>query len=172
MLNIISKPLIHVDDRPDGTAIDTIVIHSLYAKDSDDAMSLAACYAVLDACRVSAHYLISREGQVWQLVPEEKRAWHAGVSKMPMPNDCRENVNHFSIGIELVATEESGFTAEQYESLVLLTLGIIERLPIKNILGHEHIAPGRKIDPGPLFDWAKYRGMVQAGTKAEITFPA
>ena len=173
MMHITSKPLAHCNDRPVGTAIDTIIIHSLFAKDQPDPVSVLACYDVLDACQVSAHYLISRDGEIWRLVDEEKRAWHAGVSKMPFAEDTRENVNHFSIGIELIATEESGFTDLQYESLIRLTLEIMQRHQIKNILGHEHIAPGRKVDPGPSFDWARYRGMVEAGSGgAVVQFPA
>ncbi len=172
MMSIIAKPLIHANERPVGTAVDTIIIHSLYAKDQPEPVSIAACFSVLDACQVSAHYLISRDGEIWRLVDEEKRAWHAGVSKMPFSEDGRENVNHFSIGIELIATEESGFTDLQYEALTRLTLEIIQRHPIKSILGHEHVAPGRKVDPGPLFDWARYRSSVEAGTQITLQFPA
>ena len=173
MLSIKKKPLIHANDRPAGTAVDTLIIHSLYAKDNADALSLAACYAVLDACQVSAHYLISRDGEVWNLVEEDKRAWHAGVSKMPFSEDTRENVNHFSVGIELICDENTDFSAEQYESLALLTFDIMSRHPIGNILGHEHIAPGRKVDPGPRFDWPRYRALVEGGLKGgrTVRFP-
>lgn len=173
MLSIAKKPLAHSNDRPPGTAVDTIVIHSLYAKESADALSMNACREILDTCQVSAHYLISREGEVWNLVDEEKRAWHAGVSKMPFAEDSRENVNHFSIGIELICDEQSDFSPEQYESLALLTFDIMSRNPIRNIVGHEHIAPGRKVDPGSRFDWPRYRALIQSGNqgKDEIKFP-
>jgi AmpD protein len=173
MLNIQSKPLKHFNDRPADTAIDTIIIHSLYAKDAKEQMSALACHSILDTCEVSAHYLISREGEVWRLVDEAKRAWHAGVSKMPLPDDSREGVNHFSIGIELIATEESGFTPEQYESLALLIFDISSRQPIRNVLGHEHIAPGRKVDPGPNFDWPRLRALLEGNeqTRGKVNFP-
>ena len=76
---------------------------------------------------------------------------------MPFGDDSRESVNAFSIGVELVATETSGFTKMQYKHLATLTMDIVARHPIKAILGHDHIAPGRKTDPGPNFDWTHYR---------------
>ncbi|MBN8548258.1 MAG: N-acetylmuramoyl-L-alanine amidase [Deltaproteobacteria bacterium] len=173
MMHINKKPLIHSNDRPPATAVDTIVIHSIYAKDHADSLSLSACFNVLDTCQVSAHYLISRDGEIWNLVDEDKRAWHAGVSKMPFGDDCRENVNHFSIGIELICEENTDFSSEQYEALALLTSEILNRHPITNIVGHEHIAPGRKVDPGPRFDWPRYRALVEGGISAgrTVRFP-
>lgn len=174
MLDIKTKPLPHFNDRPQTFAIDTLVVHSMYAKDHADPTSLEACRTVLDACQVSAHYLIARSGEVWKLIDEDKRAWHAGVSKMPFSDDDRENVNHFSIGIELLATETSGFTPEQYESLTRLTLDLLSRHAITSIVGHENIAPGRKTDPGPFFDWPRYRAALQSATEkaGQIKFPA
>lgn len=150
-MQIKDHQLAHFDERPQGTAIDTIVVHSLYAEDCPTPDDPMACIDALDRHKVAAHYLIDRAGNVWRNVPEEKRAWHAGVSRMP--RDGREGVNAFSIGIELIGVEGAPFTNDQYESLALLCREIVSRHPIADIVGHEHIAPGRKTDPGPLFDW-------------------
>jgi len=149
------KPLAHYNERPKGGEIDTLVLHSMYAGGADR-FSWEACWAVLDSARVSAHYLITREGSVVGLVPEERRAWHAGVSKMPFPFDERENVNHFSIGIELLGDEVSGFTSNQYHSLALLTETIMRRHPITSIVAHSDVSPDRKTDPWQ-FDWNAFR---------------
>ncbi|NMC61896.1 MAG: hypothetical protein GYA55_01870 [SAR324 cluster bacterium] len=102
---------------------------------------------------MASHYLISRNGDIYALVEEGKRAWHAGESQMCFEDDTRCMVNDFSIGIELIATETSGFTDAQYKSLSELINNIIERHPICSIVGHENIAPARKTDPGQFFDW-------------------
>lgn len=103
---------------------------------------------------VSAHFYIRRNGQLLQFVPTHKRAWHAGES------EClgRCKVNNFSIGIELegLDTDPEGFTNAQYDQLLKLSHILIEAYPllkVKHIFGHEDIAPGRKTDPGPYFDW-------------------
>lgn len=140
--------------------MDTVIIHAMYAKQAPRPLSSVACIKVLDACRVSAHYLIDRSGKICRLVEEKKRAWHAGVSRLPYHTDRRRNVNDFSIGIELIAKETTPYTAKQYTALARLTEGILKRHPIKYILGHQHIAPHRKRDPGPRFDWKKYQRLV------------
>lgn len=109
---------------------------------------------------VSAHYVIDRQGQIFEFVPPELLAFHAGISKMPEP-DNREAVNNFSIGVELLATEESGYTDQQYEALAKLTLLLKEQFPLKNFLGHSDVAPGRKVDPVG-FDWDKYKKLINA----------
>ena len=152
-------PLAHFDNRPAGTAVDTIVIHSLFAPGAANCFDPASCIALLDQERVSAHFIIDQAGNVVEAVPEDQRAWHAGVSQMPAP-DLRENVNHFSIGIELIGDLALGFSAAQYAALAELTVELSQRHPLQTVIGHEHIAPGRKIDPGPLFDWVKYRNLV------------
>jgi N-acetyl-anhydromuramyl-L-alanine amidase AmpD len=113
---------------------------------------------------VSSHYLIDREGVVRQLVPEERKAWHCGGSVMPPP-DSRRGVNDFSIGVELVATAQSGYTDKQYDSCARLCVDIERRRGRMRYVGHEDIAGERavslglrtdaKLDPGPLFDWPK-----------------
>jgi AmpD protein len=105
---------------------------------------------------VSAHFLIERDGTVTQFVSCLERAWHAGVSCF----EGRETCNDFSVGIELEGTDDLPFTDEQYRSLIALTRQLQERFPAitdQRICGHSDIAPGRKTDPGPAFDWARYR---------------
>ena len=153
-LEIRPLPSPFFDERGPGTVIDTIIIHSMHNPGSSDPLSPGSCKECLDRYQVSAHYLLEQSGVVWQLVAEEKRAWHAGVSRMPQ--DGREGVNHFSIGIELVGTEKSGFSDEQYGALAELTINISARWPVVHILGHCHIAGERKSDPWN-FDWKRYR---------------
>ena len=103
--------------------------------------------------RVSAHFLIDRHGLVTQFVAANARAWHAGVSSF----EGREKCNDFSIGIELEGSDFVPFEAAQYDSLAALTLALRQRYGLRAVAGHEHIAPGRKTDPGPFFDWPRYR---------------
>ncbi|EAR59461.1 1,6-anhydro-N-acetylmuramyl-L-alanine amidase AmpD [Neptuniibacter caesariensis] len=105
--------------------------------------------------KVSAHLLVERDGTVTQFVPLSKRAWHAGVSEY----EGREACNDFSIGIELEGCDDDTFTEQQYRALVRLTREIRHQYPAiteERITGHSDIAPGRKTDPGPGFDWEKY----------------
>jgi len=110
--------------------------------------------------KVSAHLLISRSGTITQFVPFDKKAWHAGDSCF----EGREACNDFSIGIEMEGTDYEAFTDIQYEVLAEVTNSLIECYPqLKGdrIVGHSDIAPGRKTDPGPFFDWEKYRGLIE-----------
>lgn len=145
--------MIYFDDRP--SSIDTIIIHSCFAPDAADPFDPQESISLFNQCKVSAHYLISRDGVILNLVPEENRAWHAGVSRLPFPNDPREAVNDFSIGIELIGKDD--FTETQYLSLIDLINKIKTRRKIKYILGHNHIAPDRKVDPGENFDWGRLK---------------
>jgi AmpD protein len=111
----------------------------------------------LRAMRVSAHFLIRRDGQLMQFVSAEARAWHAGASSF----QGRERCNDFSIGIELEGSDFVPFEQRQYDSLAALTCALQQRYPLKHVAGHEHIAPGRKTDPGPFFDWNIYRQRVE-----------
>ncbi|HVL76460.1 MAG TPA: 1,6-anhydro-N-acetylmuramyl-L-alanine amidase AmpD, partial [Noviherbaspirillum sp.] len=107
----------------------------------------------LRTLKVSAHFLIARSGEVLQFVPTVARAWHAGAS-----NFCgRERCNDFSIGIELEGCDDLPFEPIQYAVLAELTIALRARHPLAGVAGHEHIAPGRKTDPGPCFDWDLYR---------------
>src|SRR5690554_3084912 len=102
--------------------------------------------------RVSAHFLIRRTGQVAQFVATHQRAWHAGVSRF----EGRERCNDFSIGIELEGTDSTPYEPAQYEALGMLAQTLRAHHPIRAVRGHEHIAPGRKTDPGPAFDWGRF----------------
>ncbi len=153
-ITIHSLPTDQFEERPKGTIVDTLIIHSMYNPSAKDRFSAQSCKECLDEYGVSSHYLIDLNGKVWQLVPEEQKAWHAGISKMP--EDGRERVNDFSIGIELIGTEETDFSNAQYTSLALLTKDILSRHPLQYIYGHCDVAPGRKTDPWG-FDWSRYQ---------------
>ena len=120
-------------------------------------------FAGLGALRVSAHFLIRRRGEVLQFVATDARAWHAGVSSFA----GRERCNEFSIGIELEGTERHPFTAAQYRRLVALTLLLAQRHPLRHVAAHSDIAPGRKWDPGPHFDWGRYLAALRAAGAPE-----
>jgi AmpD protein len=106
----------------------------------------------LRGLHVSAHFVIRRDGLVVQFASTESRAWHAGVSRYA----GRERCNDFSIGIELEGTDELPFTSAQYLALGWLTPALRARYPLAAVRGHEHIAPGRKTDPGPCFNWRRF----------------
>ena len=157
------------DDRPQGMTIDALIIHAISLPpgeyggnhiekffcnqlDSDT----HSYFSEIANIRVSSHFLINRSGELVQFVPVDKRAWHAGVSS------CmgREAVNDFSIGIELEGRDDDGFEEVQYRVLAELSgllIAAIQSLSTEHIYGHEDIAPGRKTDPGPGFDWKNYR---------------
>jgi AmpD protein len=111
--------------------------------------------------QVSAHFYVRRDGQLWQFVSCDDRAWHAGASAWR----GRENCNDFSIGIELEGLEGEVFEGAQYETLAVLLAAVGQRYPIRHVAGHEHVAPGRKRDPGDGFDWGALRD--QLGWAAE-----
>lgn len=118
-------------------------------------------FAGIHALRVSSHLLIRREGSLTQYVPFTARAWHAGVSMF----EGRERCNDFSIGIELEGTDDRPFTARQYARLARVTAQLLRAYPqigLQRIAGHSDIAPGRKTDPGPFFDWPRYRTALAA----------
>jgi len=113
----------------------------------------------LQGVEVSAHFLIDRTGAITQFVSCDDRAWHAGLSSFA----GRKNCNDFSIGIELEGTDFTPFNDDQYRSLIVLTKDIQQRYPTistDRIVGHEDIAPGRKTDPGPCFDWDRYKSEI------------
>lgn len=152
------------DDRP-SPAIDTVVIHYISAcdVDRDRSFDLGLILKIFCDFSVSSHYLIQRDGRTYNLVPDDKRAWHCGGSIMPAP-DGRTSVNDFSIGIECVATPDSGFTPEQYASCAGLCREIdarvgrtCARVGHQDIAGTEAVKLGLrkdiKRDPGPLFNW-------------------
>ena len=146
--------------------IDSVVIHYLSAVniDKDNPFDIDKILKLLikpipisktKSVKVSAHYLISRNGTLYQLVKDENVAWHSGISKMPNGRNIRNSVNDFSIGIELVGGKWIDFTKAQYKSLKTLLKNLIKKYDVKeeNILGHCDVAPKRKIDPGKYFNW-------------------
>ena len=154
------------DARPAGTDISLLVIHNISLPPGQFGGGYIAdlfanqlnCdahpyFEQLRPLRVSAHFLIRRDGAVMQFVSANQRAWHAGVSSF----GGRERCNDFSIGIEMEGTDFEPYTASQYSSLAGLTAALQTRYPLLEVVGHEHIAPGRKTDPGPFFDWQHYR---------------
>jgi AmpD protein len=154
------------DARPPRTTINMLVIHSISLPPNEyggDAIkqffvnkldySAHAYFEQLRGVRVSSHFLVRRDGQVIQFVSCNKRAWHAGVSTWRGRSRC----NDFSIGIELEGSDFESFTELQYGALVRLTRRLKRSYPIEDIVGHSDIAPDRKTDPGPYFDWNEYR---------------
>lgn len=152
---VVVDHLLHFGYRtpPSPRHIDTIVLHSSYNALEGDSFSVEKVIQEYEHDGVGAHYLIDRSGKVYRLVRESDTAYHAGVSKMP---DGRKNVNDFSIGIEMIATEESGFTESQYKSVRALIADIKSRYEIDSVVGHSDIAPSRKTDPWK-FDWNKLK---------------
>lgn len=160
------------DQRPPGMDIDLLVIHNISLPPGDFSgdwiqdfflnrldTSAHPYFQEIATLRVSAHLLIRRNGALIQFVPFERRAWHAGVSGF----DGRTGCNDFSIGIELEGTDHIPFTDAQYAGLSRVTHRIMQRYPMiteARIAGHQQIAPQRKTDPGPCFDWARYRAAI------------
>jgi len=144
------------DARPDGTPIDMLVLHYTGMKSGGDALDRLCD----PAAKVSSHYCIEEDGTVWRLVPEDRRAWHAGVSCWRGASD----VNARSIGIELVNPGHDWgyrpFPEPQMQALTDLAQAILGRHPIpaRNVVGHSDVAPARKADPGELFDWRRLAG--------------
>jgi AmpD protein len=170
-------PSPNCDSRPDGESIDLVVVHAISlppgrfggpgvtalfsgALDPD----LHPYFREIAALRVSAHALVRRDGRVVQYVPFRRRAWHAGVS-------CwmgRERCNDFSVGIELEGTDEDDFDPRQYATLNSIVAALRIAYRVGAIAGHSDIAPGRKTDPGPRFDWMQMSscdGMQEIGAK-------
>jgi len=161
------------DERPEGVAITLLVVHSislppgqfggpaitaLFTNRLDP--SAHPYFATVAPLRVSAHFLIGRDGTLTQFVSCARRAWHAGPSSWRDRDQC----NDFSIGVELEGTDDVPYDAAQYTVLARLTRALRRRYPIVDIVGHSKIAPGRKTDPGPAFDWARYRRLVAGRT--------
>ncbi len=159
------------DQRPENTDVSLLIVHNISLPpgefSGDYIEDLFANRLDCDAhpyfdqlrgLRVSAHFLIRRDGSMVQFVSTDERAWHAGVSSF----DGRERCNDFSVGIELEGSDFTDFCDAQYASLARLTCALMSRHPISAVCGHEHVAPGRKTDPGPHFDWLRFRGELAA----------
>jgi N-acetyl-anhydromuramoyl-L-alanine amidase len=162
------------DHRPPGSTIDLLVIHNIslppdkfggpgIAKFFTNQLDTGAhpYYAQLQDVKVSSHFLIRRDGEIVQFVPCRQRAWHAGASSWQGRSRC----NDFSIGIELEGSDYVPFTDRQYAALARLTRRLQRVYPIRSIAGHADIAPGRKTDPGPYFDWPRYRAVIKLDNK-------
>jgi|SRR6185369_12827881 len=133
--------------------IDTIVIHSSYNPLGGDPYSVSTIVKTYESYGVSAHYIIDRDGKIYRLVEDKNIAYHAGVSKMP---DGRTDVNNFSIGIEMINKMDTQFTDAEYAAVNGLIASLKKKYPIKDVVGHSDIAPGRKTDPWN-FDWKKLK---------------
>ena len=138
----------------DESIIDTIIIHYTGSMSTEGTLQW---FGNNDA-KVSAHYVISRTGKVFQYENWRTTLWHAGKSEW----NGRSSLNGTSIGIELVGTYHSGFELKQMASLWGVLRDIYRELPIKYVLGHEQVSPGRKTDPGPSFDWTYIRTQVES----------
>ncbi len=164
----------HCDSRPPGTTLELIVIHGISLPPGEfggpwiDRLFTAnvpadapASLRELVGLRVSAHVLVRRDGALTQYVPFGMRAWHAGQSVYRGRPAC----NDFSIGIELEGTDSIPYTEAQYERLTALATALITTYPTlssEHVARHSDIAPGRKTDPGPAFDWTRWRALLAA----------
>ncbi len=154
------------DERPAGTRIELIVVHNISLPPDrfggNGVIELFTnrmnpdehpYYREIHQRRVSAHFYIRRDGALVQFVPCGKRAWHAGASQW----QGRERCNDFSVGVELEGCDTQPFEDVQYVVLKSLIAGLTAAYPIVSIAGHSDIAPGRKTDPGPYFDWKRIK---------------
>ena len=158
-------PSPNCDERPTAAVVELVVVHGISLPPGEygggwvealftNRLDPAAhpYFAEIADLRVSAHLLIDREGQVTQFVPLNRRAWHAGASCF----QGRERCNDFAVGIELEGEDEIPYTDAQYARLAEVIAALCEAYPAltaERIVGHADIAPGRKTDPGPAFDW-------------------
>ncbi len=157
------------DARPAGTPVTLIVVHGISlppGKFGGDAIirlftnrldpARHPYYATVADLRVSAHFVIRRDGALLQFVSCDDRAWHAGVSSWR----GRERCNDFSIGVELEGADHVPYSSDQYAMLARLIKALSRRYPIAGVAGHSDIAPGRKTDPGESFDWPRLRRLI------------
>ena len=162
----VQVPSPNCDERPEGATVTLLVVHDISLPPGEfggeDVTRLFTntldygghpYYETLRDLKVSAHFLIHRDGELVQFVPCAKRAWHAGPSNWR----GRERCNDFSLGVELVGADDRPYAKEQYLRLAELTSMLHRRYPVVDVVGHADIAPGRKTDPGPSFDWSRLR---------------
>ena len=161
-MRIVDSP--NHDERPAGTEISLVILHAISLPPGEygggdierlftNCLDPEAHPYFREICglKVSAHFLVRRDGSVVQFVPVERRAWHAGASSWRGRSRC----NDFSVGIELEGSEEEPFAPAQYDSLISLLKQLRRTLPIRDICAHSDVAPGRKSDPGAHFDWRR-----------------
>lgn len=168
------RPSPHVDDRPAGEAVTVAVVHYIslpagrFGGDEVDRLFMGTLgdslpgWESLAGLRVSSHFFIRRTGETIQYADVFRRAWHAGLSNFR----GRNAVNDFSVGIELEGWGEGPFEDAQYAALEALLHRLKALLPLQYVTGHETIAPGRKADPGPFFDWERLERGLPAGVAA------
>lgn len=174
--DVLRRPSPHVDERPAGVDVDLIVLHyislpaGVFAGDAVERLFLGTLptqdppFESLRGLRVSSHLFIRRDGSVMQFASLHRRAWHAGLSNFRGRNAC----NDFSVGIELEGDSATAFADAQYAALSRVIGEVCRRHPIRWVTGHEVIAPGRKQDPGPMFDWTRMRAMLPHGVSAAL----
>ena len=169
-------PSPNCDERPAGAVLDLIVVHGIslppgeYGGPWIDALFTNALdpdahpyFAGIYQLKVSSHLLIRRDGEVVQYVPFHRRAWHAGVSLF----DGRERCNDFSVGIELEGSDDEAYEPVQYERLAEVISALEQAYPDlsrKRLVGHSDIAPGRKTDPGPTFQWPRLLALLSSSS--------
>ncbi|GIK85047.1 MAG: N-acetyl-anhydromuranmyl-L-alanine amidase [Betaproteobacteria bacterium] len=169
------RPSPNCDERPAGADVTLVVVHGISLPPGEfrgdgverlftNRLDAGAhpYYASVAHLRVSAHFLVRRDGRVLQFVPCVRRAWHAGVSTW----QGRERCNDFSVGVELEGTDTRAYTARQYHRLARIVRALRTRYPIAHVAGHSDVAPGRKSDPGPAFEWRRLRELLGVGPRA------
>jgi N-acetyl-anhydromuramoyl-L-alanine amidase len=160
----IRVPSPNVDDRPEGSRVELIVIHNIslppgrYGEGHVQALFTNRLdprehpfFGGIADARVSAHLLIERDGQLTQFAPFDRRAWHAGASEF----EGRSRCNDFSVGIELEGSDFEPFSDAQYDALNTALAAVCAAYPVRFVCGHSHIAVERKTDPGPFFEWCR-----------------
>lgn len=171
----------HFDERPAGTVPELLVIHGIslppgeFGGDGIEQLFTGRLqfdahpyFRQLRDLKVSAHFLIRRDGALQQFVSTRRRAWHAGVSRFR----GREACNDFSLGVELEGADEVPYAAPQYQQLAALSYALMQAYPaitVERTVGHSDIAPGRKTDPGPAFDWARFRAALASAAAGGLT---
>lgn len=156
----------YCDARPEGALVDLLVIHNISLPGGSFGGAHVSdlftgrvdynadpSFADLRGLQVSAHFFVRRDGALLQYVSADQRAWHAGTSSFQGRPQC----NGYSIGIEMEGSDHVAFQPRQYRVLAALTAALAARYGLAEVRGHEHIAPGRKTDPGPFFDWNLYQ---------------
>lgn len=156
----------YCDARPEGALVDLLVIHNISLPGGSFGgphvsdlftgrvdYNADPSFADLRGLQVSAHFFVRRDGALLQYVSADQRAWHAGTSSFQGRPQC----NGYSIGIEMEGSDHVAFQPRQYRVLAALTAALAARYGLAEVRGHEHIAPGRKTDPGPFFDWNLYQ---------------
>jgi AmpD protein len=155
--------------RPPGATVDLVIVHCIslppgvYGGQAIEQLftnrldpHAHPSFAEVAGLRVSAHFVIRRDGELLQFVDVDQRAWHAGVSSWRGRAGC----NDYSVGIELEGLPGHPFEAPQYHGLAKLLDALAQRWPVTEVTGHEHVAPGRKTDPGPDFDWSRLATLI------------